>query len=137
MSNSLIKINCMTMETTIKIDVPEDLMSLCTIYNIQPQKVMECFAKNVSFPTYYTDVNGKNKWATLFFLQLIDAKEDETETDIDLEEHYLQLFNDTLARHMDEHDDDGVKAREAGRNVIRQWQKAVIAERAKYILDGL
>jgi len=127
----------MTMETTIKIDVPEDLLSLCTIYNIRPQKVMECFAKNVSFPTYYTDVKGKNKWATLFFLQLIDAKEDETETDIELEEHYLQCFNDTLAIQMKEHNDDGAKAREAGRNVIRQWQKAVIAERAKYILDGL
>ena len=72
----------------------------------------------------FTDVKGKNKWATLFFLQLIDAKEDETETDIELEEHYLQCFNDTLAIQMKEHNDDGAKAREAGRNVIRQWQKA-------------
>jgi len=125
------------METTIKLNVPEDLLSLCTIYNIQPQKVLECFAKNVSFPRYYTDVNGKNRWATLFFLQLLDGKEDETETDIGLEEHYLQHFNDTLAIQMEEHNDNGVKARAAGRNVIRNWQKAVIAERAKYILDGL
>jgi len=125
------------MEITVKLDVPEDLMNLCTIYNIQPQKVMQCFAKNVSFPTYYTDVNGKNKWATLFFLQLIDAKEDETETDIGLEEHYLQHFNDILSEQMEEHDDDGVKAREAGRNVIRNWQKAVLGERARYITDQL
>ena len=125
------------METTVKIDVPEDLMNLCTIYNIQPQKVMECFAQHVSFPTYYTDVIGKTRWATLFFLQLLDAKEDETETDIGLEEHYLQHFTDTLAVQMKEHNDDGVKAREAGRNVIREWQRAVIAARAGYILDQL
>ncbi|MCX2482568.1 hypothetical protein [Pedobacter sp. MR2016-24] len=125
------------METTIKLNVPEDLMNLCTIYNIRPQKVMDCFAKSVSSPTYYTDVNGKNRWATLFFLQLLDAKEDETETDIALEEHYLDCFNDTLAKYLKEYDDDGEKAREAGRNVIRQWQKAVIADRAKYIFDQL
>ena len=125
------------METTVKIDVPEDLMNLCTIYNIQPQKVMECFARHVSFPIYYTDVNGKTRWATLFFLQLLDEKEDETETDIGLEEHYLQHFTDTLAIQMKEHNDDGVKAREAGRKVISNWQKAVLAGRAKYTLDGL
>jgi len=125
------------MDTTIKINVPEDLMNLCTIYNIQPQKVIECFVKNVSFPSYYTDVNGKNNWATLFFLQLLDDQEDETETDIGLEDHYLQHFNDTLARALEEHDDNGLKTREAGRRVIRDWQKAVLAERARYLIDQL
>lgn len=125
------------MEYQIKIDVPEDLMSLCMIYNIQPQKVIECFVQHVSFPSYYSEVNGKNKWATLFFLQMIDAKEDETETDIGLEDHYLQYFNDTLTAEKEKYDDGGVKAREAGRNVIRNWQKAVLAGRVKYITDQL
>jgi len=77
------------------------------------------------------------KWATLFFLQYVELKDQDSDTEFDLEDHYLQCFTDTLAKNMAKNNDGGAKAREAGREVIREWQKAVLAERAKYITDQL
>jgi len=74
---------------------------------------------------------------TLFFLQYIAMEEQDSDTEYDLEDHYLQCFTDTLAKNLEKSNDDGAKAREAGREVIRNWQKAVLAERAKYITDQL
>jgi len=40
------------MEITMNVQVPEDFMSLCTIYNIQPQQFVQSFINKVSFPYY-------------------------------------------------------------------------------------
>ena len=63
--------------------------------------------------------------------------EQDSDTEFDLEDQYIQCFTDTLAENMEKHKDGGAKAREAGREVIRDWQKAVLAERTKYITDQL
>jgi len=125
------------MEITINVQVPEDFMSLCTIYNIQPQQFVQSFINKVSFPSYHTGTSKQMKWATLFFLQYVELKDQDSDTEFDLEDHYLQSFTDTLAKNMAENNDNGSKAREAGREVMREWQKAVLTERAKYITDQL
>ena len=125
------------MEITINLQVPEDFRSLCTIYNIQPQQFIQSFINKVSFPSYYTGTSKQMKWATLFFLQYTELMEQDSDTEFDLEDQYLQCFTDTLAENMEKHKDGGAKAREAGREVIRDWQKAVLAERARYITDQL
>lgn len=125
------------METTLNLNVPEDFISLCSIYNIQPQKFIQSFVDNVSFPSFYTGKIKEEKWATYFFLHYIESKEYATETEDDLENQYLQRFTDALNANMEQYNDDGENAREAGRGVIREWQKAVLAERARYIIDQL
>lgn len=41
------------------------------------------------------------KWATLFFLQYVEMKEPDSNTEYDLEDDYLQCFTDTLAKNME------------------------------------
>jgi len=123
------------MEITVNVQLPEDFMSLCTIYNIQPQQFIQSFINKVSFPSYYTGTSKQMKWATLFFLQYVEMAEQDSDTEYDLEDHYLQRFTDTLTENMK--NDGGVKARAAVRVVMMDWQKAVLAERAKYITDQL
>ncbi|MET4141471.1 hypothetical protein [Pedobacter sp. UYP1] len=55
----------------------------------------------------------------------------------DLEIHYLTLFNKAIRYNLVTSPQDKVKAVNSGRKVIRQWLKAVLAERTKYITDGL
>jgi len=123
------------MEITVNVQLPEDFMSLCTIYNIQPQQFIQSFINKVSFPSYYTGTSKQMKWATLFFLQYVEMAEQDSDTEYDLEDHYLQRFTDTLTENMK--NDGGAKARAAVRVVMMDWQKAVLAERAKYITDKL
>jgi len=123
------------MEITVNVQLPEDFMSLCTIYNIQPQQFIQSFINKVSFPSYYTGTSKQMKWATLFFLQYVEMAEQDSDTEYDLEDHYLQRFTDTLTENMK--NDGGAKARAAVRVVMMDWQKAVLAERAKYITDQL
>ena len=123
------------MEITVNVQLPEDFMSLCTIYNIQPQQFIQSVINKVSFPSYYTGTSKQMKWATLFFLQYVEMAEQDSDTEYDLEDHYLQRFTDTLTENMK--NDGGAKARAAVRVVMMDWQKAVLAERAKYITDKL
>ena len=92
--------------------------------------------RSLNFTKDFT-VRKNTKWATLFFLQYTELMEQDSDTEFDLEDHYLQYFTDTLAENMEKYKDGGAKAREAGREVIRDWQKAVLAERTKYITDQL
>ena len=92
--------------------------------------------RSLNFTKAFT-VRKNTKWTTLFFLQYTELMEQDSDTEFDLEDHYLQYFTDTLAENMEKYKDGGAKAREAGREVIREWQKAVLAERARYITDEL
>ena len=92
--------------------------------------------RSLNFTKDFT-VRKNTKWTTLFFLQYTELMEQDSDTEFDLEDHYLQYFTDTLAENMEKYKDGGAKAREAGREVIREWQKAVLAERARYITDEL
>lgn len=125
------------METTMNLNLPEDFMNLCSIYNIQPQQFIQSFVDNISFPSFYTGAQKDEKWATYFFLHYIESEGYGAATECDLENEYLQCFTDTLAANLEQYDDGGAKAREEGRGVIRKWHKAVLAERTKYIMDQL
>jgi len=56
------------METQIQLSLPEDFSMLCTIYQIKPELILEQFINQVSFPRFYSNPNGSEKWATYFFL---------------------------------------------------------------------
>lgn len=124
------------METNIQVSLPEDFSTLCTIYQIRPELLIQQFIDRVSFPGFYSNPNGSNKWATYFFLNFLDREESKYEVDRELESHYLSIFNSTLLKLVKMGGDNAIPE-EAGRKVMRQWLKAVLAERTKYITDNL
>jgi len=57
--------------------------------------------------------------------------------DEDLESKYLGLFNNAIRYNMDLNPQDMATSVKAGREIMRQWLKTVLAERIKYITDSL
>lgn len=123
------------METKISITLPDDFNTLCTIYQIKPEVIIQTFVNQVSFPCYYSHPTGGDRWATLFFLHFLD--ESECETNEDLEDYHLESFTETLLQISYDFPKDDLKSEEAGRRVMSQWLKAVLVERAKYLTDNL
>ena len=124
------------MEIDIQITLKEDFNMLCSIYEIKPEVIIQSFIDQVSFPCYYSQVDKeKDKWAILFFLQYLDSDDYEDEINEKLQDYYLDRFSKVVAKNLDKHPKDRHRAEEAGRHVIKQWEKAVLAERARYITD--
>lgn len=125
------------METAISITLPEDFHTLCSIYQIKPEVLVQSFIDQVSFPSFYSNPIGNNRWATFCFLNFLDVEESKYEVDEDLESKYLNLFNDAIRYNLDVSPEDMIKSVKSGREIMRQWLKAVLAERTKYITDNL
>lgn len=125
------------METTINITLPEDFNILCNIYQIRPETIIQKFIEQVSFPVFYSNTNGEERWATFFFLNYLNLYESDYKVNEVLENHYLKAFTKVTAENLDMHPHDTAKAEQAGREVMQLWLKAVLTERAKYIIDNL
>jgi len=124
------------METNIQLSLPEDFSMLCTIYQIKPELLIQQFVDQVSFPGFYSNPNGSSKWATYFFLNFLDREESKYEVDRELENHYLSIFNSTLLKLVKMGGDNAIPE-SAGRKVMNDWLKAVLADRTRYITDNL
>ncbi len=120
----------------MNLNLPEDFTTLCTIYQIKPETMIQSFIDQVSFPGFYYNPTGRNRWATYFFLHFLDTEESKYEVDRELENKYLRIFNHTILQMFDQKEDES-KAKDAARKVMRQWLKAALAERTRYITDNL
>lgn len=125
------------METIIKVTLPEDFMSLCTIYQIKPDFFIQTFINQVSFPVFYSQPHQNDRWATFFFLKFLDVEESAYEVNEDLEDQYLELFTRMVKQNFIDHQDDPIEVEKAAREIMNQWLKAVLAERSQYIIDNL
>lgn len=125
------------METAINVTLPEDFNTLCSIYQIKPEVLVQSFIDQVSFPSFYSNPIGSNRWATFCFLNFLDVEESKYQVDEGLETQYLVLFNEAVRFNLDVNPEDMIKSVESGREIMRQWLKAVLAERTKYITDNL
>ncbi|MBB5647657.1 hypothetical protein [Pedobacter cryoconitis] len=125
------------METPINITLSEDFNTLCSIYQIKPEYFIQTFIDQVSFPSFYSRPSDKDRWATFFFLQFLEIEESHYDVNRELEEHYLSLFRKAIRCNFKDDPEDIPASVEAGRNMMNQWLKAVLAERAKYITDKL
>jgi len=125
------------METTINITLPEDFYTLCSIYQIKPEVFVQNFIDQVSFPSFYSNPTGSNRWVTFCFLNFLDLEESKYEVNEDLESQYLNLFSDAIRYNHDVNPEDMVQSVKAGREIMKQWLKAVLTERTKYITDNL
>lgn len=125
------------METPINITLSVDFYTLCSIYQIKPEYFIQTFIDQVSFPSFYSRPNDKDRWATFFFLQFLETEESNYDVNRELEEHYLSLFLKAIRCNFKDEPEDMSASVEAGRTMMNQWLKAVLAERAKYITDKL
>ncbi|WP_158800215.1 hypothetical protein [Pedobacter sp. L105] len=124
------------METNIEVNLPVDFTTLCTIYQIKPETLIQLFINSLSFPCFYSNPMGSSRWATYLFLDYLDNEETVLEVDSELEEQYLTLFNRKILELLEQNGDTR-PSEEAGRKIMAQWLKAVLAERTKYITDNL
>jgi hypothetical protein len=125
------------METNMNINLPEDFSTLCSIYQIKPEVIIQSFVNQVSFPYFYSRPHATDRWATFFFLHFLDVEDSKYEVNDELEDEYLRKFTDALKEHFYPNQFDEAKAEEVGRAVMRQWMKAAMADRSKYIMDNL
>lgn len=124
------------MEATIKLNLPDDFTMLCTIYNINPETLIQSFIDQVSFPVFYAKPTAKDRSATLFFINFLDQPAVNYVPNHDLDDKYLECFMDTLQEHLNR-SADPEKTEQAGRGVMKKWEKAVLADRANYLLKNL
>jgi hypothetical protein len=125
------------METNIKITLPEDFDTLCSIYQIAPEAIIQSFINQVSYPLFYSRPQDTDRWATFFFLDFLESEGYECVVNEALEDEYLRKFTDALRPDLFPNVYDASKAEKNGRAIMRQWLKAVLAERSKYITDNL
>lgn len=123
------------METTIQLDLPEDFDTLCSLYSIKPQQLIQSFINQVSLPRFYSNPIGNGRWATYFFLDYIDNDENNILVDRDLETKYLNLFNRHLIDAVKE--SGNVSSSESeGRKILRLWHRDLLSKRSKYLTDN-
>jgi len=125
------------MKTSININLPEDFTTLCTIYQINPETFIQAFIEEVSFPQFYSRPTATDRWATFFFLNLLRKVDVSININEELEDEYLNKFNTALQSSFDTNGSDETAAQAAGRRVMKDWMKAVVAERARYLTDYL
>ena len=125
------------MEVQLNLNLPEDFSNLCTIYQIKPENILQALMDQVSFPCFYSQANGKERWATLFFLNYLDQEKAVCNVDEELEDQYLKTFTDTVKQVSAQHPTEELKTEQAGRKVMEKWMKATVAQRASYLTNGL
>jgi len=125
------------MKINVQLTLKEDFNTLCSIYEIKPEMIIQSFIDQVSFPIFYSKTNENNSWAIYFFLQYLDSDEYQQEIDEDIQDIYLLLFTKVIALSFDRYPDDQLKAETVGRKIMRKWQKVVLAKRSRYLTDNL
>jgi len=125
------------METTIQITLSEDFETLCSIYQIKLEYFIQTFIDQVSLPEYYSSPSSDNRWGTLFFLQFLEAELSHYNVNRELEDHYLVAFDQAMKYNYDANSAANETALTTGKNIMRQWLKAALAERAKYLTDNI
>ncbi|WP_316821653.1 hypothetical protein [Pedobacter gandavensis] len=118
------------MKINITIHPTEDFNILCELFNVDPQTLIQKFVERTSFPFYYSQPDGDERWATLFFLSYIEK---EKRTKIEMAEHepFMNELAEVVFKHLESGHQNSAKAEIAGRKVMKQWHKEIVAKRGK------
>lgn len=119
------------MKIKITITPPEDFMVLCDLFKVEPQELLQQFVERVSFPFYYSQPDGDERWATLFFLQYLSVEKQHLKDEMEQHEPFMNELAEVVFRHLDGSQKNVLKAELAGRKVMDKWHKHLIAKRGK------
>lgn len=125
------------MQTNMNIEVPKDFAAMCIHAQKDPEQVLQAVANQMSYPLFFTTKNRNKKLATYFFIDYIQSSECKGQVNESLEEHYFGQMANAINESYDQYPDDQEKALAAAQVVMEQWARAAIAERARYLTDGL
>ena len=125
------------METTITLNLSEDFSTLCCIYQIKPDIFFQTVADQISFPSYYSNPMGNDRWATFCFLNFLQEEEPKYHVDRILEERFLHELDAVTDYNIyappTEMENSKIKITE----VMNKWLKEVVTKRSSYIIKNL
>ncbi|SOD12236.1 hypothetical protein [Pedobacter xixiisoli] len=124
------------METPIKLELPEDFIMICEIFEIRPQEFIQKILDEISLPRYYSGQNGKEIWSTLIMLEHLDTI-DFSEEKLALHEPYMEKLHNIVSQKPSTSEEEVELTETEARNLMVEWHKAILAYRSKYLLDGL
>lgn len=122
------------MEANYKLSLPEDFITVCDIFSVKPEEIIQKFINGVSFPIFYSHIHDKGKWATLIFLDNLDIEGAAHEKDMEFNIVYLDKLADLLQKLKVKQPESVEKD---ARQLMREWHKAVGKKRAQDLLDNL
>lgn len=118
------------MNINVHINPTEDFHILCDLFNVEPQVLLQKFVEKISFPFYYSQPDGNERWATLFFLSYIEEGKRNT---AEMAEHepFMNELAEVVFKHLESGHQNSAKAELAGRKLMKKWHKQVMAKRGK------
>jgi|GEM_PF-2465693 len=124
------------METLIKLELPEDFVTICNIFEIKMEQFIQKIVDEISLPRYYSGQREKETWSTLILLEHLDTL-DFNEEEFAVHEPYMERLHATVSDLSLDSEQDILSGEISARAVMAEWHKAILAHRAKYLLDGL
>lgn len=124
------------METTINLNLSEDFSALCCIYQIKPDIFLQTVVDQISFPSYYSNPMGNDRWATFCFLNFLQEEESKYLVDEALQEKYFMELQASNIYNIYAEDTEIEESKLKIKEIMNQWLKAVLAERSKYITEN-
>lgn len=125
------------METTINLNLLEDFSALCCIYQIQPSVFLQTVVDQISFPSYYSNPMGADRWATFCFLNFLQEEESKYQVDEEIEDRYMSQLEASINFSLTTDAGEISESFESVRSIMRQWLKAVLTQRSRYLTDTL
>ncbi len=114
------------MKLTLTIDLPEDFKHLIEIFDFKPENIIQKFINEVSFPVFYSNLKGPHLWATYFFLDFVDAADNEIEM--------FEPFLDKIVKSITKEQMNGEKTI---RTIMVEWHRLVLRSRSEALLNAL
>lgn len=121
----------MLMKMNVTINPTEDFSILCDLFKVEPQELLQKFVERVSFPFYYSQPDGDQRWATLFFLCYLGQQGKDNELEMAEHEPFMTELAEVVFKHLETGQKNTDKAALAGRKVMKQWHKQVMAKRGE------
>ncbi|MCX2479360.1 hypothetical protein OQY15_09685 [Pedobacter sp. MC2016-15] len=123
------------METSIQISLTDDFKDLCCIYQIRPDVFLQTVIDQISYPKYYSNPLGHNRWATFCFLHFIQEEEPKYQVNQLIADKYLDLIDSSMSYNVHAQTTDIEIVYNKISKIMQQWLKEVLAQRSSYITD--
>lgn len=119
------------MKMNVTINGTEDFNVLCELFKVDPQALIQKFVDQVSFPFYYSQPDGDERWATLFFLYYIGLQGKNIEIEMPQHEPFMNQMAEVVFNHLEAGHQYAAKAEIAGREVMKAWHQHIMEKRAE------
>ncbi|WP_316750929.1 hypothetical protein [Pedobacter gandavensis] len=117
------------MKMNVTINPTEDFSVLCDLFKVAPQALLQEFVNQVSFPFYYSQPDGDERWATLFFLYYLGKYGQDNEADMPMHEPFMNQMAEVVFKELENGHQNSKKAETAGRKVMKNWHKQIMEKR--------